>query len=252
MSVNTQPRGLTPAWAEIAALTAGLTLFSALGLALSAGAIGAPPGQAAALAACLTAAMGLAAAFAFHRSEPANLGFGAANYATAIRATIAMAVLAAACTLNEVMETGRWALFAAAATALALDGVDGWLARRAGRASAFGARFDMEVDSALMLIIGLALWRLDQTGAWVLSCGLWRYAFLAIGALRPRFAAPLPSSFRRKLFCVAPLVCLIAALNPIVPPYGAQLLAAIALIGLSASFLIDLAHLARPSPGDRP
>ena len=31
--------------------------------------------------------------------------------------------------------------------ALSLDGVDGWLARREGLVSAFGARFDMEVDA---------------------------------------------------------------------------------------------------------
>jgi hypothetical protein len=47
------------------------------------------------------------------------------------------------------------AVFALAALALALDGVDGWLARRHGRVSGFGARFDMEVDSAFALVLAL-------------------------------------------------------------------------------------------------
>jgi phosphatidylglycerophosphate synthase len=38
---------------------------------------------------------------------------------------------------------------------LALDGLDGWLARRFGLASAYGARFDMEVDGFLILVLAL-------------------------------------------------------------------------------------------------
>ena len=41
---------------------------------------------------------------------------------------------------------------AGAAAVVALDGVDGWIARRIGRTTVFGARFDMEVDAALMLV----------------------------------------------------------------------------------------------------
>ena len=41
----------------------------------------------------------------------------------------------------------------------ALDGVDGWLARRSGIASAFGARFDMEIDALLILVLAVLAWR---------------------------------------------------------------------------------------------
>ena len=39
-----------------------------------------------------------------------------------------------------------------ASVALILDGVDGKVARRTRNASAFGARFDMEVDAFLILV----------------------------------------------------------------------------------------------------
>ena len=45
----------------------------------------------------------------------------------------------------------RWLLAIAAAAALILDGVDGWLARRSGMASDFGADFDLEVDTLFVL-----------------------------------------------------------------------------------------------------
>ena len=39
--------------------------------------------------------------------------------------------------------------------ALALDGVDGWVARRTRTVSALGARFDMEVDAFLVLMLSV-------------------------------------------------------------------------------------------------
>ena len=82
--------------------------------------------------------------------------------------------------------------------------MDGW---RAGReqASAFGARFDMETDAALILILSLLVWQHGKAGAGSLRCGLMRYAFVALdGCCRGwrlrcarRFAArasPLASS----------------------------------------------------------
>ena len=38
-----------------------------------------------------------------------------------------------------------------------LDGADGWLARRSGVSSAFGARFDGEVDAFLILALSVAV-----------------------------------------------------------------------------------------------
>ena len=65
----------------------------------------------------------------------------------------------------------------AATGALVLDGVDGWIARRNGMTSGFGADFDLEVDCLFML--GLPCWSIHgQVGVWVLSNGLMRYLFV--------------------------------------------------------------------------
>ncbi|MEM6490567.1 MAG: CDP-alcohol phosphatidyltransferase family protein, partial [Pseudomonadota bacterium] len=132
-----------------------------------------------------------------------------------------------------------------AAAILALDGVDGWIARKQDRCSAFGARYDMEVDAALMLAIGLLVSGLGDVGAWALLIGAWRYAFLALGAVAPRFARPLAPSLRRKIACAVPLFALTAVVAPIWPPGAAGLIVGAALALVSLSFLIDITRLAR-------
>ena len=67
--------------------------------------------------------------------------------------------------------------------ALALDAVDGWVARRTGTVSALGARFDMEVDAFLILV--LSGYVAPTLGGWVLAIGLMRYAFVAAGWVLP-------------------------------------------------------------------
>ena len=72
------------------------------------------------------------------------------------------------------------ALVGLAVVALVLDGVDGWVARRTGTVSALGARFDMEVDAFLILV--LSVYVAGSVGPWVLAIGAARYAFWAAGA----------------------------------------------------------------------
>ena len=79
---------------------------------------------------------------------------------------------------------------ALAASVAVLDGVDGWLARRTRMASAFGARFDMETDAALILVLAVLAWQFGRAGAWVLACGLLRYAFVGAGVLWPWLRSP--------------------------------------------------------------
>ena len=93
-----------------------------------------------------------------------------------------------------------------ACAATALDGVDGWLARRSGMSSAFGARFDMEVDALLILALSVLAWHHGKAGAWVLLSGLLRYVFLAAGWTWPRMQRPLPASRRRQAVCVIQVV----------------------------------------------
>lgn len=120
-----------------------------------------------------------------------------------------------------------------------LDGVDGWLARRTGTANAFGARFDMEVDSFLILALSILAWQYQKAGAWVVLSGLLRYLFVAAGWLLPRLRHPLPPSRRRQTICIVQIVGLMLALAPIITPPPSALLAACALLALCYSFLVD-------------
>jgi len=169
--------------------------------------------------------------------------FGPANQVTLARAGI-VALLA-----GLVGEGGgpdlALAAFPLAFAAAALDGVDGWLARRSAMASAFGARFDMETDAALLLVLSALAWQLGRAGPWVLAIGLMRYAFVAAGAGLAWLRRPLPPSFRRKLVCALQMVALVAALAPVVAPPAGALLAATALVALCYSFAADVLWLGR-------
>ena len=106
---------------------------------------------------------------------------GSAGLGPADRVTLARAVLAcgvAALTADSfVGSRPRRVLVALTAVALALDAVDGRVARRTGTVSELGARFDMEVDAFLILV--LSVYVAPAVGWWVLAIGLMRYALLA-------------------------------------------------------------------------
>jgi phosphatidylglycerophosphate synthase len=159
-------------------------------------------------------------------------------------ARLALVALAAAAVLHG-GAAAAWSAVALATVAAALDGVDGWLARRQGTASAFGARFDMETDQLLIVALAVAAWHLDKAGAWVLAAALPRYAFVAAAAAWPWLARPLPESRRRKAVCVAQIVTLIVAIAPIVAPPWSAAAAAGGLAALCYSFAVDVAWLRR-------
>ena len=124
-----------------------------------------------------------------------------------------------------------------------LDGVDGALARRAGVASPFGARFDMEVDAFFVLVLSALVWHHGKAGPWVLGCGLMRYAFVAAGRLLPWLAGPLPPTWRGRAVAVVQFVALPTALGPVVPPPLSNAIAAAALAALTWSFALDVRRL---------
>ena len=120
------------------------------------------------------------------------------------RATLAVGV-AALVADSFARDTPVALLVALSAVALAMDLVDGWLARRTGRVSALGARFDGEVDA--FLILALSVYVVPALGAWVLAIGLARYAFLAGEWLVPWMRAPLPPRRWRKVVAAAQGSC---------------------------------------------
>ncbi len=171
--------------------------------------------------------------------------FGLANGVTLFRLDLAACLLAAAWVDPTTMPAGArlaWTVFAMAALALTLDGLDGWLARRRGEVSAFGARFDMASDTFFTIVLTLCALRFAVPGAWVLAIGLLRPAFVLAGMVWPELAAPLPASPRRRAACGTALFLLVLALAPSLTPVAAWLAAGSLLI-LLLSFGRDIHHL---------
>lgn len=166
---------------------------------------------------------------------------GAANLVTGGRAMI-LAVLAGVA-IGPVTPAAGWPLVAIATLGALADALDGPLARRSGLASRFGARFDMEVDALLILVLAVLVWRVVPVGAWVLASGLMRYAFVAAGWLLPWLAADLPPSRRRQTLCVVQIVGLIVALSPLVTPASASTISGTGLALLAWSFAVDVRWL---------
>jgi phosphatidylglycerophosphate synthase len=113
---------------------------------------------------------------------------GPANRVTLVRSFL----VAGVAVLSVVDVDGRVpVLVTLASVALVLDGVDGWVARRTGTVSAFGARFDMEVDAFLILVLSLYVAR--DAGWWVLLIGAARYLFVAAGWALPWLRGTAPA-----------------------------------------------------------
>jgi phosphatidylglycerophosphate synthase len=181
-----------------------------------------------------------AVAWAVRRSGRSRLG--PADLVTLARSVLIGGVVAL------VADGGpAWPLVALASVALALDLVDGLVARRTGTESSFGARFDMEADAFLILVLSVRV--AAELGWWVLAIGAMRYAFAAAGRAAPWMRGPLAPSRARKAVAAVQGVALVAAAAPVVPAGGATALAAGALALLAWSFGRDVAGLWRAGPG---
>jgi phosphatidylglycerophosphate synthase len=170
-------------------------------------------------------------------------GLGPANWVTLGRATLVLSLATLVPQSEILLDAGYWGIIGVGTLAMVLDGVDGQVARRTRSATAFGARFDMELDSLLMLVLAALVWRSGQVGPWVLLLGLPRYLFVAAGRLRPWLRAPLPERVRRKAGCVIQGIALLVCLGPIVPSGLATVVAALTLALLVSSFAVDVVWL---------
>lgn len=181
---------------------------------------------------------------------------GLANTVTGIRAGLTALVAAG---LVEVERLGHgkdeplaWALIAVVILALALDGVDGFAARRNGTTSRYGERFDMEVDALLILILSILAVASQQTGLFAILLGTMRYLYVALHAALPRLSTTLKPSRARKAICVFQIVALCAVMTPGVEPPLSNAIAMIALVLLTASFARDLwVQVAETARGSR-
>jgi phosphatidylglycerophosphate synthase len=169
--------------------------------------------------------------------------FGAANAVTLVRA--ALTVLLAALLGNAPTAALAWTVVGLGAAGVALDGIDGALARSRNETSAFGARFDMETDALLILVLAALVWQHGKAGPWILAAGLLRYAFVAAGWAVRWLAGALPPSVRRQAVCVVQIVSLLGALSPVAVPPWSTALAVAGLAALVWSFALDVHWLAR-------
>ena len=122
--------------------------------------------------------------------------------------------------------------------ALALDWVDGQVARRTGTESAFGARFDMETDAFLIAV--LSWYVAAEVGWWVLLIGAARYLLWLAERVLPWLRRPVPPRYWRKVVAAAQGVLLAAAASGVLPLPVAEALLVAALLLLAESFGRDV------------
>ncbi len=172
---------------------------------------------------------------------------GPANGVTLARAVLvaAVAALAADGSVPSVP-----LLVGISAVVLALDAIDGWVARRTGWVTRLGAQFDMEVDAFLILVLSVHVAR--SLGAWVLCIGAARYAFGAAGRLLPWLNRPVQPRPWRKVVAATQGVVLAVVSSGLVPDRLAAVLVAAALALLAESFGRDTRGLWRGRHSDGP
>jgi len=179
-------------------------------------------------------------------------GLGPANRLTLARATLVLPLAPASVLSGEFTGVGYWWIVGLSTVALALDGLDGPLARRTGTESAFGARFDMELDAFLLLVLSVLVWQSGKAGSWVLLVGALRYLFVFGGLVWPPLRGALPPSMRRKVVCVVQGIVLVVCLGPVIPSTPAVVFAASALLLLVYSFGVDTWWLVRNGRSGNP
>jgi phosphatidylglycerophosphate synthase len=153
---------------------------------------------------------------------------GIANLVTTLRLVLTCALLVGSTRLPDAI------LVVTALSILILDGIDGWLARRFGAASEFGARYDVEADALFVIALAVILLSRGAAGPWVLIAGLWRYFYILI-----RLVLPSPIEAPRTLFGRVSYVVMLVSfiLAVIVPPAWSARLALLGTLGVSVSFV---------------
>lgn len=140
-----------------------------------------------------------------------------------------------------------WLAVTVGAVALALDGVDGFVARRTG-STATGAIYDEAVDALFILLLGIGL--VSLWGWWTVLPGTLYYLFHGVAFFRSAWRRPLSASMLRKTVAASQGILLLSAGTPLAQAHswfgaGAAGLAVLALIfsfGRDIRWLEDSAH----------
>lgn len=162
---------------------------------------------------------------------------GPATCVTAFRAGLVCGV--AALIADGVPGEGHPGSVAAlSAVALALDAVDGHVARRTDSVTDLGARFDMEVDAFLIAVLSIHV--ALNVGWWVVAIGVMRYAYVAASWAWRWLRRPLPPRFSAKVVAAVQGVVLMVASAGVLPVGWVRAALATALLLLVHSFGIDI------------
>jgi phosphatidylglycerophosphate synthase len=169
---------------------------------------------------------------------------GAANRITLVRAGVACLIASRAFDPATLGTAEQWMIVALAGAALLLDGADGWAARRQGLSSAFGARFDMEIDAFAIAVLTMMAVKAAAVPCWVLAIGAMRYLYYSAGRVFPVVRRPPPTQpfadRRRKSVAVVQSLALLCSLAPVTPPSLAAAACGLALGLLVYSFASDI------------
>jgi phosphatidylglycerophosphate synthase len=224
------------------AAAAGAALLAVLAGTAGLGPAGVAAGLACLLATCVLLARGFTAAGRRGLAPVGRLALSPAD-----RITLARAGLVAGVAALVVDSIGRpvdvAALTGLATAALVLDAVDGQVARRLRACSELGARFDMEVDAFLILV--LSGYVAHRFGGWVLAIGLARYAFAAAGWLLPWLREPVPPRYWCKVVAAIQGIVLTVAAAGVLPKPVVVVALVIALLLLAESFGHQIGQLVR-------
>ncbi len=211
--------------ASLAALVVLLGLLVTHGL----GALGVVAGLGCGAVLCAAVARGLGAT---------GVGaLGPADQVTLARATLACA-LAALVADPSLGPPASEMVVPLAVVALALDALDGRVARSTGTVTVFGARFDGEADAFLLLVLSIHV--AGSYGRWVLAIGAARYAYGVAGWAWPWLRATLPPRYWRKVVAAIQGVVLTVAAAGVLPRAWTYAALGAALALLTESFGRDV------------
>lgn len=166
-----------------------------------------------------------------------------ADLVTAFRG--ALVVVVAGLVLGALLTGGSprsWWVVWLAVVVWALDGLDGYVARRTGTVSDRGALLDTGVDGTLVLVLSVAHL---EVAPWALVGGLLWPAFLLVQVWRPAWRRTLPHSRRGKLAGGAFTGTLTIASAPFWPDPAVQVAVTLAMLLVTWSFAVDARWLER-------
>lgn len=165
------------------------------------------------------------------------------NFNVADKITLSRWILFTTSALVAILlKDSNWWVLIGVSLAVALDGLDGWMARKLQIASEYGRILDMEVDhmtTSLLVAISVMIIGISP---WLLCLNLLRPLYLLFGKqkLQEKEYRSQAHLLRAKVICILSQILLIINLAPIFSLETKEFLSLINLILLSYSFTVDL------------